>query len=118
REGYRFQKPEGWATYDWEAIRALSIAPDSGFAVGAGLRTKPEFYYLNERQDMLVAFYRDNIREESLMGLFGQESLTDLEKEITRDLPSDRSKETKFEFPKDSGYDWTENVYSGRMPSG
>ncbi|CAN5321525.1 hypothetical protein BH09SUM1_BH09SUM1_14040 [soil metagenome] len=105
---FGFEKPAGWVTYDWPAA---SIAQHP---LLTGLEHQPRYFYLDKSQDLMVSFYITEKQHKSLTELFGERGLTDLEKEISHNLPP-AGEPTKF---TSKGLDFEENSYDGTLDNG
>lgn len=107
-EGLLFTKPEGWAGYPWPMIQASSV-------LAHALETEPNYVFLNNNQDMMLAVYLTDIPPVSISALFEGDSLSPLEQEILRGLPPEGDAADQFNF---QGLDFSERTYSGVIGNG
>lgn len=106
--GITFSKPQDWYTYPWTQMKTFS-------PMAMDLTTEPLFWFVNEKQDIMVAFYYDEARR-SLAQLFGgPERLTPLEREVTREMASQSETPSSFSF---GGKVFVEELYEGTVSSG
>lgn len=108
--GFRFQKPSGWTVYSWDEILDVS-------RLGRGLVTEPDFYFVDESQDLLLAIYLRDLPRRSLADLLGGGPRTALEVEIIRGLTPQAAEPDEFTF-KDTEIVFSEMVFEGALPDG
>lgn len=108
--GFRFEKPAGWTVYSWEEILDTS-------RLGRGLVTEPDFYFVDERQDLLFTIYLRELPRRSLADLLGGAPRTALELEVIRGLPMKDAPPEEFTF-KDTNIVFTETIHEGTLDDG
>jgi len=107
-DGFTLRKPDGWNSYDWEMVKLVS-------PLAQGLLTVPKYHFINRKQDMMVSIYIAEPPRRSLSQLFGPGELSELEKEITRELPPKAEKPDEYPF---AGEEFSEMTYEGTLQSG
>ncbi|MBI1293268.1 hypothetical protein GC173_18845 [bacterium] len=106
--GFTLTKPDGWNSYDWNA--ATLISP-----LAKGLTTKPTFFFVDRKQQMMLSIYTSEPPRRSLTQLFGQGELSELETEISRGLPPKAEKPDEYPF---AGQTFSEMTYEGTTSDG
>ncbi len=107
-ENFYVVKPESWGAFEWAEIEIFSpLATD--------LTTKPNYNFLNQRQDALLSIYLTEPPKNTLATMLGQEILSPIEEEIIRGLPKKNREPVTYTY---QGYEFQENVYGGTLDRG